>query len=177
MKGVLIMGSSRSDGDTAAIAGKLKEFSSFDTIDLKEYNFSYYDYKHANLQDDYLSLMKRIILNYEMLVFVTPVYWYSMSGIMKVFFDRITDILDEEKELGRQLRGKKMAAVSCSQSADPGEAFWFPFMETARYLGMEYAGSFHARLLKHSIPETESARISNFAGHLKNEIVNKTSVN
>ncbi|MCP4458779.1 MAG: NAD(P)H-dependent oxidoreductase [Cytophagales bacterium] len=37
----------------------------------------------------------------------TPVYWYSMSGIMKVFLDRIYDVLTIEKELGRKLHGKK----------------------------------------------------------------------
>ncbi len=176
MRGVIIIGSSRSDGDTAAVVKKLKESSSFDVIDLNEYNFSYYDYQHGNLQDEYLPLMKRIIENYDLLVYATPVYWYTMSGIMKVFFDRITDLLDSAKELGRQLRGKKMAVVSCSQSAEPAEAFWFPFMETARYLGMEYAGSFHARLLKHSIPETEMVRIDQFAGLLKSALMSNPIV-
>ena len=176
MRGVIIMGSSRSDGNTAAVVKKLKESSSFNVIDLNVYNFSYYDYQHGNLQDAYLPLMKRIIENYDLLVYATPVYWYTMSGIMKVFFDRITDLLDEEKELGRQLRGKKMAAVSCSKSAEPREAFWFPFIETARYLGMEYTGSFHARLLKHSIPETEMVRIDHFAAQLKSAIMNSPKV-
>jgi multimeric flavodoxin WrbA len=177
MRGVIIMGSSRSDGDTAAIAEKIREFSDFDIIDLNLFNFSYYDYKKINSKDDYLPLMKRIIVNYDLLVFATPVYWYSMSGIMKVFFDRITDLLSSEKELGRQLRGKRMAAVSCSQSADLGIAFWFPFIESAKYLGMGYVGNFHARLNGHSIPSTELARINNFAMQLRNENINGSIVN
>jgi multimeric flavodoxin WrbA len=44
---------------------------------------------------------------------VTPVYWYTMSGIMKVFFDRFSDLLRIEKDLGRKLRGKSMAVISC----------------------------------------------------------------
>lgn len=59
--------------------------------------------------DDYLNLMKQILDKYETLILATPVYWYSMSGIMKVFFDRLTDLLTIEKELGRKLRGKKIA--------------------------------------------------------------------
>lgn len=59
--------------------------------------------------DDYLNLMKQILEKYETLILATPVYWYSMSGIMKVFFDRLTDLLTIEKELGRKLRGKKIA--------------------------------------------------------------------
>ena len=34
-----------------------------------------------------------IIEKYDTLIFATPVYWYSMSGIMKVFFDRKNDNL------------------------------------------------------------------------------------
>ena len=56
--------------------------------------------------------MKTIISKYDTIIFATPVYWYSMSGILKVFIDRITDLLTIEKELGRKLRGKKMAVVS-----------------------------------------------------------------
>lgn len=143
MNKLIILGSSRKDGDTYKIVDELIKLSDWDLIDLNDYNFSYYDYEHKNLDDDYLSLMRRIIAKYDVLIFATPVYWYAMSGIMKVFFDRITDLLDEEKDLGRKLRGKSMAALSCSVGDNLGESFWLPFSETARYLGMEYLGSLH----------------------------------
>ena len=66
-----------------------------------------------------------------------------MSGIMKVFFDRFTDLLTIEKELGRKLRGKKMAVMSCSIGENLGQIFWLLFSETAKYLGMEYIGNSH----------------------------------
>jgi hypothetical protein len=66
-----------------------------------------------------------------------------MSGKMKVFFDRMTDLLTVEKDLGRKLRGKKMAVISCSAGDNLGDSFWLPFKETAKYLGMEYLGSLH----------------------------------
>jgi multimeric flavodoxin WrbA len=66
-----------------------------------------------------------------------------MSGIMKVFFDRITDLLDNEKELGRQLRKKKMAVITCSIGDNLGDNFWLPFKETSKYLGMHYIGNLH----------------------------------
>lgn len=143
MNKLIILGSSRKDGDTYKMVDELIKLSDWDLIDLNDYNFSYYDYEHKNLDDDYLSLMRRIIAKYDVLIFATPVYWYAMSGIMKVFFDRITDLLDEEKDLGRKLRGKSMAALSCSVGDNLGESFWLPFSETARYLGMEYLGSLH----------------------------------
>jgi len=143
MKKVLIVGSSRNDGDTAYLTNVLVKLSKWDVIDINNYNFSYFDYKHKNRDDDYLTLMSEIINKYDTLIFVTPVYWYSMSGIMKVFFDRITDLLTIEKELGRRLRGKKMAVISCSTGENLGENFWLPFLETAKYLGMEYIGNVH----------------------------------
>jgi multimeric flavodoxin WrbA len=143
VKKLIILGSSRQDGDTKKIVDELISISGWDFIDLNDYNFSYYDYEHKNLDDDYLPLMRKIIANYDVLIFATPVYWYAMSGIMKVFFDRITDLLDEEKDLGRKLRGKCMAAVSCSIGDNLGEAFWLPFSETAKYLGMNYLGNTH----------------------------------
>jgi multimeric flavodoxin WrbA len=142
-KKLIILGSSRKDGDTRKIADELIKFSGWDLIDLNDYNFSYYDYEHKNPDDDYLPLVRKIIAEYDVLIFATPVYWYAMSGIMKVFFDRITDLLDNEKDLGRKLRGKSMAAISCSGGDNLGEAFWLPFSKTARYLGMNYLGNIH----------------------------------
>ncbi|MGC6526035.1 MAG: flavodoxin family protein [Flavobacteriaceae bacterium] len=143
MKKVLIVGSSRNDGDTTYLARLLIEKSEWDLINLNDYNFRYYDYSHENRNDDYLGLMKQIIEKYDTLVFVTPVYWYSMSGIMKIFFDRITDLLEIEKDLGRKLRGKNMAAISCSNGNNLGDSFWLPFSESANYLGMNYLGNMH----------------------------------
>ncbi|HEV8505907.1 MAG TPA: NAD(P)H-dependent oxidoreductase [Chitinophagaceae bacterium] len=140
---VVIIGSSRNDGDTKTLVDQLHNFLDFDSIDLNEYDISYYDYAHENANDDYLLLMRNLIANYDTFLFATPVYWYAMSGIMKVFFDRFTDLLDNEKEVGRQLRTKKMAAITCSIGDNLGDMFWLPFIETANYLGMTYVGSLH----------------------------------
>ncbi len=143
MKKVVIVGSSRNDGDASNLTKRLIEKSKWDLINLNDYEFSYFDYEHKNRNDDYLNLMREIVKKYETLIFITPVYWYSMSGIMKVFFDRFTDLLTIEKELGRKLRGKKMAVMSCSIGENLGQSFWLPFSETAKYLGMEYIGNSH----------------------------------
>jgi multimeric flavodoxin WrbA len=143
MNTVVILGSSRTDGETGLVVQQLKHISNWDVIDLNDYKISYYDYQHKNKDDDYLSLMREIINNYDVLVFATPVYWYAMSGIMKTFFDRFTDLLDDEKELGRKLRTKSMAAISSSKGSNLDEYFWLPFSESASYLGMKYFGNAH----------------------------------
>jgi multimeric flavodoxin WrbA len=140
---VVIIGSSRNDGDTKSLVDQLGNCLNLDSVDLNDYAISYYDYTHNNADDDYISLMRKLIANYDTFLFATPVYWYAMSGIMKVSFDRFTDLLDSEKELGRQLRTKKMAAITCSIGDNLGDLFWLPFIETANYLCMKYLGSLH----------------------------------
>jgi multimeric flavodoxin WrbA len=125
------------------VVDELNSLTGFDIIDLNDFNITYYDYEHKNESDDYLELMKKLIGSYDTFIFATPVYWYSMSGIMKVFFDRITDLLDIEKDLGRKLRNKNMAVITCSIGSHLGEIFWLPFSETAKYLGMNYVGNIH----------------------------------
>ncbi|MFT5889944.1 MAG: multimeric flavodoxin WrbA [Dokdonia sp.] len=144
---VIILGSSRSDGDTAKVVQELQKLMDCDIVDLNEYTISYYDYDHANKDDDFLPLMRTIIQDYQNIIFATPVYWYTMSGILKVFFDRISDLLTIEKELGRKLRGKGFGAMSCSLNSAIDDEFWHPFRKTAEYLGMPYLGDVHVDTL------------------------------
>lgn len=155
MRSLIILGTARKDGETEEFARSLQQASGWELMNLSDYSFSHYDYEHLNRDDDYLPLMKRIIENYDTLVFVTPVYWYAMSGIMKVFFDRITDLLTIEKDWGRKLRGKNMAAVSCSYGNNLGDHFWLPFRESASYLGMQYLGHLHTVMGKDHADEVK----------------------
>ncbi|MBK8503213.1 MAG: NAD(P)H-dependent oxidoreductase [Saprospiraceae bacterium] len=146
MRPIIISGSSRNDGNTAAVVNILNQCSGWDIIDLNDYHISYYDYQHLNKDDDFLPLMRMIVEQYDTIILATPVYWYSMSGIMKVFFDRISDLITIEKDLGRKLRGKKMASISASGGNDLGELFWLPFRKSAEYLGMLYLGDLHVKV-------------------------------
>lgn len=143
MKAVIIFGSSRSNGHTRQICSYLQEISGLNLIDLKEKNIAQYDYDYQNRDDDFLPLMRHLLANYDTLIFATPVYWYSMSGIMKTFFDRITDCLKIEKDLGQKLKGKNMAVLSCSGHDDLDEHFSMPFVNSAEYLGMNFLGEMH----------------------------------
>ena len=97
-----------------------------------------------------------------MIIFVTPVYWYSMSAVMKTFFDRITDLLTVRKDLGRKLRGMSMGSVSCGSPGELDEAFFVPFSETANYLGMKYMGHIHTWAGKESLSEEVIERLSEY---------------
>lgn len=143
MRGVIILGSSRSKGNTFLVASKLAEQTGFDIVDLKEKNIGQFDYEFKNRADDFHPLFHSLLDNYDTLVFATPVYWYSMSGILKKFFDRISDFLIIDKNNGRRLREKRMAMLSCSGDNDLKSGFSMPFVESADYLGMKYLGDIH----------------------------------
>ncbi|MES2862820.1 MAG: NAD(P)H-dependent oxidoreductase [Bacteroidota bacterium] len=140
---VIIVGSSRNNGNTSKITEAISNQFNIDVINLNNYQFSYYDYESKNREDDFLLLMRTIISNYDTLIFATPIYWYSMSGIMKVFFDRFSDLIRIEKPTGRELRGKEFAVISNSNENEIDYDFYLPFRKSAEYLGMKYIGNKH----------------------------------
>ncbi len=141
-KGLIIMGSSRSDGDTATAVKTLAAMTSFQVLDLKTINFSDYDYASNNSGDDFLPTVRRLVSDHDHIIWATPVYWYTMSALMKRFIDRISDCLRIEKDTGRKFRGMSMSMVSVSNdSRNPG--FCEPFELSAAYLGMDYVGDAH----------------------------------
>jgi multimeric flavodoxin WrbA len=94
---VIIVGSSRSNGNTSKVIATISKKQQIDVVDLNDYTISYYDYESKNLNDDFLPLIKSIIEKYDTLIFATPFYWYNRRGIMKVVLDRFSDLIRIEK--------------------------------------------------------------------------------
>lgn len=161
-KKVIIQGSARSNGDTRLIINELNKNNEFDVIDLKTKNIGHFDYDFTNIDDDFIPLMTEILGKYDTIVFATPVYWYSMSGILKVFFDRFSDLLKTHKELGRQFRGKNMALIYNNNYKGLKEGFPMPFIESANYLGLKYLGDAHTWVEKGEINDEVKSIIKEF---------------
>ncbi len=163
-KTVIIQGSSKSHGNTYKVISYLNKNNQFDVIDLKTKTIGPFDYEFKHADDDFLPLMEEIIEKYDTLIFATPVYWYSMSGIMKDFFDRLSDLLHCRKELGRKLRGKKLGMISNSGINDLKNGFTMPFIASADYLGMDYIGDTHSWFTEDGTEIHEDAKkaIDNF---------------
>jgi multimeric flavodoxin WrbA len=166
MKRVIIQGSSRKNGNNNQVVHVLQSHLDCDLIHLCDHQIGQYDYENKNSQDDFLKLMRKMV-TYDIIIFATPVYWYAMSGTMKAFFDRITDCLKLEKETGRKLRGKKMAAISCGSEPDETEGFFVPFKESAGYLGMHYLGHVHTWIEDSYPSPTVLTIIKEFSEELK----------
>ena len=158
---MIILGSSNSHGATQKVVSLVSKKTGFPIIDLKTKTIGAFDYEFNNRHDDFLPLIKHIAANYQLIVFATPVYWYSMSGIMKTFFDRLSDCLKTEKDTGRKLRGMEMAVISCGCDKKLKDGFYMPFIETAKYLGMTYLADIYC-VEENGLPAFDETKFDNF---------------
>lgn len=159
---LLIFGSARGDGNTRIIADFiLEKMSNAELMDLQSFNFSGYDYDHKNSGDDFFQMAEHM-LTFDKIVFCTPVYWYSMSSIMKRFLDRWSDLVTIRKEKGRGLAGKKLFALCCSSDEEKHKGFFMPFEKTANYLDMLYGGEIHTWIEEEEIPVVVKSKLIEF---------------
>ncbi len=138
-KVIAIIGSSREKGNTRLILDEVIKNQNIEIVSLAEKNISYYDYEHKNRNDDFISIISKIV-QCDQIIFASPVYWYSLSAPMKIFVDRFSDLLRIEKEKGRQLKGKKTYLISTGSEEHCPECFEQAFKLTCDYLGMHYQG-------------------------------------
>lgn len=154
-----VMGSSRQDGNTAALMGAVfQNLNDARWIDLSDYSIAPYAYDHRFADDDFLPIAK-IMREAEIIVYASPVYWYSMSAQLKAFFDRLTDLTEgEAKAIGKALAGKKTFVISTGGASDAPASFERPFSDTARYFDMSWGGLFYAAMQSSALsPETKRA--------------------
>ncbi len=161
-KGIIILGSSNSNGNTQKVTSYVSKLINYPVIDLKQKKILEFDYEFNNRHDDFHPLIITIVENYDLIIFATPVYWYTMSGIMKTFFDRISDCLTIEEETGRKLKGMEMAVISSGSDKILKKGFHMPFLESAKYLGMDYVTDVHCWIENETIPDVVKIKIDKF---------------
>lgn len=143
MRKAILFASARQDGNTAQVLKRWRALYPEDVlIDLNQHYIKDFDYQSETGDDDFLRVIDAL-LQVDQWVWMTPVYWYSMSARHKLFLDRLSDLLMSETARGRQLRGKFMSAVATSASAALPNCFTEIFERTADYLGMHWCGALH----------------------------------
>ena len=138
---IAILGSARSQGNTRLALDAVINARPIEIIDLNACRIAPYDYDHTS-EDDFATICQKIS-RHDVVFFATPVYWYAMSGILKVFFDRLTDLLKTHKHIGRALASKHVYAVVSGTDPQLPPGFETPFDLTSRYFGMAYKGAFY----------------------------------
>jgi len=138
MQTLIILGSARKDSHTRTLLKTVFEDTPHDLVDLLDYNIATFDYDAKYPDSDQFGEIVHKMLNADTIIFATPVYWYAMSGMMKTFFDRFTDLVTVQKDTGRKLAGKRSFLFSVGAASEPPMGFEVPFRDTSSYMGMNY---------------------------------------
>ncbi len=157
-----LLGSSRADGDTGSLTRSvLANLPGSGLIDLNAHDIAPYDYHYRQSHDDFIEIAHKMAAA-KTIVFASPVYWYSMSAQMKLFFDRLTDLTETHKPLGKSLAGKHAFLIATGAKTEPPASFELPFSETARYFKMNWGGMLYGQK-----SNTDHADIVGFAERIK----------
>lgn len=148
-KFIVILGSSRNDGDTHKLYTKVFKGIEHEFINLNFLNIGYFNYDFNYKPDDQFISLAEQLTEFPNIVLATPVYWYTMSSQMKTFFDRLSDLITIRKDIGRKLKGKRVFVLSTYGATMP-IGFEETFRQTCIYLEMEYGSCLYYYTGKHS---------------------------
>ncbi|MFZ6757734.1 flavodoxin family protein [Undibacterium sp. Ji50W] len=162
---VILLGSARNPGNTYHLAQALADKLQASLLDLNRYQIKPFDYAFHNQDDDFPGLIREV-LTYDRIILASPIYWYAPSGSMKIFMDRLSDLLKIDKPLGRQLRSKRAAVLATGSDAIPADCFEQVFKLSFAYLGMQYEGMLYASCDENFILEQHATAINDFCRRL-----------
>lgn len=165
---LIVYASARKESDTKKFVELLFSEIEYECIDLLDHSIEHYNYNNDYSPEDHFLEIINTILHHNAIVFATPVYWYSMSGLLKLFFDRFTDLVTVHKSLGRKLKDKNvfLLAVGAEKELPPG--FEVPFQSTCNYLDMFYGGSIYYSTKFIKDEKKLKAEMDEFRGNIKN---------
>ncbi|WP_226580344.1 flavodoxin family protein [Halobacillus litoralis] len=122
MKILTIIGSSRENGNTEFLLNQAMQNVEHTQIRLNDYHIEpITDMRHTEegfspIDDDYEALLEQF-LNHDLIIFVSPIYWFGMTGQMKLFFDRWSQYMrDERFEFKDKVKGKKAYVITAGGS-------------------------------------------------------------
>ena len=154
-KPLILLGSARKNSDTGKLVSALFADTEIRLADLLDYRISPYSYEGRYPDDDSFQELVQLMLLHQVVVFATPVYWYAMSGHMKNFFDRLTDLVTTHKKLGRQLEGKSTFLVAVGAETALPDGFEIPFQLTSAYFKMTFMASYYHKTGREYVKDSQ----------------------
>ncbi|MCO4852834.1 flavodoxin family protein [Bacillus vallismortis] len=149
MKIAVINGGTRPGGNTDILVEKIIQGFDAEHIYLRQYHIlPIEDLRHAEggfgpVQDDYDSIIERT-LPCDILIFATPIYWFGMSGTLKLFIDRWSQTLRDPRfpDFQQQMSMKKayVAAVGGDNPKIKGLPLIQQFEHIFAFMGMPFKG-------------------------------------
>ncbi|WP_017473198.1 flavodoxin family protein [Amphibacillus jilinensis] len=144
MSTLVLLGSSRRNGNTEHLVNVALQGIEHEKIYLLENNiFPIVDQRHVTegfspVHDDYERLFSDF-LKHDTLFFVTPLYWFGMSGQMKIFFDRWSQYLrDDRFDFTKEMMKKRAYVIVVGENPDP-KITSLPLIQQFNYI-FDYVG-------------------------------------
>ncbi|GKV57026.1 putative NAD(P)H-dependent FMN-containing oxidoreductase YwqN [Sporosarcina sp. NCCP-2222] len=145
----VLYGGSRPNGNTETLTKIAIQGLDVEEIYLKEYTIEpITDKRHAEegfqeINDDYNLIIDRI-LPHDILIFSTPIYWYSMTGTMKNFVDRWSQTLRDSNypNFKKQMSQKSayVIAVGGDNPYTKGLPMILQFQHIFDFIGTRFEG-------------------------------------
>ncbi|MFD1412498.1 flavodoxin family protein [Oceanobacillus jeddahense] len=150
MKIGVIYGSTRYNGNTERLTEEvIKDLPEVTKIDLKKYQFNdISDQRHERngfspVEDAYNQIIDQII-DCEVLIFATPIYWFGMTSVMKRFIDRWSQtVRDENYPTFKKQMSRKQAYIIAVGGDNPlvkGMPLVQQFAYICDFIGLTYKG-------------------------------------
>lgn len=125
--------------------------------------------KQTDKAKDDMPVLKEKMLSADIILLASPVYWYQLSGKLKLFVDRWTDFINPD--FSTQLKGKGLALLSThggTHLMNGSNYLQLAMCATSDFLGMIWMGAVDCRAKMHvewdDDPSIEQARL--FGGKL-----------
>ncbi|CAG9620377.1 flavodoxin family protein [Sutcliffiella rhizosphaerae] len=145
----IIYGGTRKEGNTEILTKHAIQGIEVEEFYLRDYRIlPIEDMRHdedgfQDRGDDYASTIKRV-LQHDTLIFVTPIYWYSMTGTMKNFVDRWSHSMRDAAfpDFKAQMGTKEAYVIAVGGDAPAIKGL--PMVEQFKYIfefmGVEFKG-------------------------------------
>lgn len=145
----VIYGGNRPNGNTELLTDLVIKGVKVEKIYLGDFHIvPIMDMRHEEIgfqdsKDDYYTVINRI-LPHDTILFATPIYWYSMTGIMKNFIDRWSQMLRDANypDFKGKMASKKAYVIAVG--GDSPTIKGLPMIQQFQYIfdfvGVNFAG-------------------------------------
>ncbi|MBK3494212.1 flavodoxin family protein [Viridibacillus sp. YIM B01967] len=132
------IGSSREESNSELLSDLVTKDIKHHKIDLKNLSIQpIHDLRHAEggfqlVDDDYDKIISAF-LESDLIIFSTPIYWYSMSGIMKTMIDRLSHAIRDERFPQFKEHLKSVNAIVIAVGGDEPKIKGLPLIQQFQY--------------------------------------------
>ena len=136
--------SARANGNTFQLVDTFHQLIPGEVCYLDDLQIQQYDYQFRNQDDDFVTVIDKM-LSVDVIIFASPVYWYSLTPAFRRFIDRFSDLLElpDLQIKGKRLREKSYYLFATSAHPQLPDSFTSQVAQTLEYLGWPFSGVVH----------------------------------